>query len=207
MPCFRHHNLQSRRYHFLSGWHAAGRYPVTPVRYIGRVVLGHAPDGNSPWTGAILGLAVYDHAITAGEIAQHYGIWRSQKPWLLQSARALYTFDERTGNVVHNRTGPAPDLLIPANFKPLNISVLAVPHPFRFRIDTVVNVLGFMPFGFVLCAYLQGATFLGGLSWNGGSWTYSTGTNVLSGVGTCKLEFNPIPDSCITPLDQGTILH
>jgi VanZ family protein len=141
---------------FYEGAKQQARYPVAPVRYTGRVVLGHAPDGNNSWTGDILGLAVYDHAITSGEIAQHYGIWRSQKPWLLQSARALYTFDERTGDVVHNRTGPAPDLIIPANFKPLNLTVLAVPHPFRFRrIDTVVNVLGFMPFGFLLCAYLQ----------------------------------------------------
>jgi len=132
------------------------RYPAAPVRYMGRVMLGHEPDENSPWTGDILGLAVYDHAITAGEIEQHYGIWRSQRPWLLQSARALYPLDERSGNVVHNRAGPAPDLIIPANFKPLNLTVLAVPHPFRFhRIDTVVNVLGFMPLGFLLCAYLE----------------------------------------------------
>jgi VanZ family protein len=32
--------------------------------------------------------------------------------------------------------------------------VLAVPHPFRLhRIDTVVNILGFKPLGFFLCAY------------------------------------------------------
>jgi VanZ family protein len=36
--------------------------------------------------------------------------------------------------------------------------VLAVPHPFRLhRIDTVINILGFIPLGFFLCAYLHDA--------------------------------------------------
>jgi VanZ family protein len=129
-----------------------------PERYLGRLLLGDAPGGNDPWTGDILGLAVYGRALPADEIAQHYRDWLQHKPHLQQGARALYTFDERAGELVHNRSGSAPNLIIPARFKPLHPTVLALPRPFRLhRIDTVVNVLGFIPLGFFLCAYLGDA--------------------------------------------------
>src|SRR5207248_262794 len=42
--------------------------------------------------------------------------------------------------------------------KPLHPTVLALPHPFRLhRIDTLLNILGFIPLGFFLCAYLEDA--------------------------------------------------
>jgi len=101
-------------------------------------------------------LAVYDRALPGDEIAQHYADWLQRKPYLLQGALALYTFDERVGNIIYNRTGSAPELIIPPTFKPLHPTVLAVPHPFRLhRVDTVVNILGFIPLGFFLCAYLE----------------------------------------------------
>jgi VanZ family protein len=132
------------------------RYGLFPERYCGRLLLGHAPRGIEPWTGDILGLAVYDRALPADEIAQQYADWLQHKPLLLQGARALYTFDERMGNLIRNRMGSAPSLIIPATFKPLHPTVLAVPHPFRLhRVDTVVNILGFIPLGFFICAYLE----------------------------------------------------
>lgn len=134
------------------------RYALFPERYLGRLLLGNAPGGIEPWSGDILGLAVYGRALSADETAQHYADWLQHKPHLLQGARALYTFDEWSGDVVHNRTGSAPNLIIPATFKPLHPTVLGLPHPFRLhRIDTVVNVLGFIPLGFFLCAYLGDA--------------------------------------------------
>jgi VanZ family protein len=132
-----------------------GYVSLSPERYVGRLLLGHAPGGNTPWTGDILGLAVYGRALPADEVAQHYRDWLQHKPHLLQGARALYTFDERAGEIVHNRSGSAPNLTIPPRFKPLHPTVLALPHPFRLhRIDTVVNILGFIPLGLFLCAYL-----------------------------------------------------
>jgi VanZ family protein len=135
-----------------------GRYGLAPERYVGRLLLGHAPGGNGPWTGDILGMAVYGRALSADEVAQHYGDWFQHKPQRLQGARALYTFDERAGDIVHNQAGSAPNLIIPPTFKPLHPTVLAIPHPFRLhRIDTVVNILGFIPLGFFVCAYLKDA--------------------------------------------------
>jgi VanZ family protein len=135
-----------------------GYASLFPERYLGRLLLGHAPGGTNPWTGDILGLAVYGRALPADEIAQHYREWLEQKPHPLQGARALYTFDEGAGEIVHNRSGSAPNLIIPPRFAPLLPTVLALPHPFRLhRIDSVVNVLGFIPLGFFLCAYLADA--------------------------------------------------
>jgi hypothetical protein len=65
-------------------------------------------------------MAVYGHALPADDIAQHNADWLERKPHLLQGARALYTFDEQAGDVIHNRTGSAPDLIIPTTFKPLH---------------------------------------------------------------------------------------
>jgi len=131
-------------------------YPIFPVRYVGRLLLGHAPEGQNAWTGDILGLAVYGRGLATDEVAQDYQHWPLHKADLLPARRALYTFDERAGNIAHNRVGSAPDLYIEPKFRPLRATVLALPHPIRLhRIDTVLNILGFFPLGFVVCAYLQ----------------------------------------------------
>lgn len=130
-------------------------YPVYPGKYSGRLVLGHTPGGNSAWTGDIFGLAAYSRALSAEEVAQHYRGWLQHTHDQFRDARALYTFDEHSGAVVHNRAGSAPDLVIPARFLPLHPVVLGLPHPFRLaRKTTVINILGLCPFGFFLCAYL-----------------------------------------------------
>ena len=49
----------------------------------------------------------------------------------------------------------------------------------------------------------KGATFLGVLSWNGGSWTYSTGTNVLSGVGPANWNSTLYPTVALLPSTKG----
>jgi len=71
-------------------------------------------------------MAVYGRALSADEVAQHYGDWLQHKPQRLQGARALYTFDERAGDIVHNHAGSAPNLIIPPTFKPLHPTVLAI---------------------------------------------------------------------------------
>lgn len=128
---------------------------LLPERHIGRIVLGHGAGGIDPWTGDVLGLAVYNRWLPAEEVAQHYKDWPMHRPHLLQDTRALYTFNEHTGDIVHNYAGSAPSVIIPPRFKPLHPSVLVLPHPFRLhRIDTTLNILGFVPLGFFLCAYL-----------------------------------------------------
>jgi VanZ family protein len=129
---------------------------LLPETYIGRLVLGHAPDGNQPWTGDIFGLAIYDRAFSGDEIRDDYKDWvRSNRDQV--GARALYAFDERSGALVHNLGGTAPNLVIPEHFRPLHPTVLEIPHPFTRSdvLDTLINILGFTPFGFFVCAYFR----------------------------------------------------
>jgi VanZ family protein len=137
--------------------HTTKRYAgFSPADYLGHVVVGHAPTGNAAWTGNVYAVALYNRAITEDEMSQDYLHWLQGTPSLL-SARALYAFDERSGNIVHNRAGTAPDLIIPARFRALHPTVLEFPHPFKRSdvVDSVVNIIGFIPLGFFFCAYLR----------------------------------------------------
>jgi hypothetical protein len=76
----------------------------------------------------------------------------------LENARALYTFEEEPGNVIRNRAAsPAPNLLAPQTFRRFPPEWLAFPHPLKrsdIR-DAIVNITGFIPFGFCLFLYLR----------------------------------------------------
>lgn len=76
----------------------------------------------------------------------------------LENARALYTFEEDPGNVIRNHaTTSAPDLLIPQTFRRFRPEWLGFPHPLKrsdIR-DAIVNITGFIPFGFCLFLYLR----------------------------------------------------
>jgi hypothetical protein len=51
----------------------------------------------------------------------------------------------------------------------------------------------------------NGATFLGGLSWNGGPWTYSAGNNVLSGVGPANWNSTLYLTLALFPSTKGPL--
>ena len=154
---------------YLEG-HLQKLYPLslTIDNFFGPILLGHSPDGHQAWTGDLLGLAVYEKALTAGEVSKDYKEWQEANTEMLIASHgvaAFYPFDERTGDIIHNRAGSAPSLLIPARFGVLQPTILSFGFTFdRSGLDDVViNILGFMPFGFVLCAYLQYAKHLGKL--------------------------------------------
>jgi VanZ family protein len=136
-------------------------YPLvlTSDNLVGRLVLGHSPTGNEAWTGDVFGIAIYDRALTVHEVSEHYADWKQTRITDLADERgvvALYTFNERTGFVIHNRAGST-DLIIPKHFKLLHTTTLS-PELNIHRSDLhdiVVNIVGFAPFGFFGCAYLR----------------------------------------------------
>jgi VanZ family protein len=133
---------------------------ILPETDSGFLLLGHSPSGGAAWSGDIFGLAFYNRPLAPNEVAAHHQIWRSGKTEQLNSAFALYTFDEGKGSFVHNRiASPAPDLLIPARFEPFRPKILDFPQPIKKSDvqDTIVNILGFIPFGFLLMLYLHHA--------------------------------------------------
>jgi hypothetical protein len=73
---------------------------------------------------------------------------------------ALYLFDERSGNRVHDRTGFGYDLDIPDRyFVPDQALLDPVWREFRrswtYWEDALINIAGFVPAGFSFCAYLS----------------------------------------------------
>jgi VanZ family protein len=121
----------------------------------GRILLGNSPTGSEYWTGNLLSLAIYDRALTGEEVSQHsHGSKRSAE----EGHVSLYLFDERSGTLAHDSAG-GHQLVIPPEFEVLKKAILVPPwKDFRFThsyiIDILTNILGFIPFGFFLSAYL-----------------------------------------------------
>ena len=140
------------------------RAPVslTKNNFSGRLLLGHDFAGHQPWAGDLLGVAIYDRALTGAEVSEDYSAWqRTNAAELMKrpGVAALYLFDERAGDVIHNKAGDAPDITIPQRFSVLHKTFLGFPpdlHRANLDLsDIAINIVGFVPFGFFLCAYLR----------------------------------------------------
>jgi VanZ family protein len=95
-----------------------------------------------------------------GEVSEHYQAWlESRTAELVKSGAAVYPFDEHAGQVVHDRANTMPDLVIPERFSVLHGTPLEVPaKPSLSDLqDAVINIMGFVPFGFLVAAYFQEA--------------------------------------------------
>lgn len=127
--------------------------------FSGRLILGDSPVQPDSWSGQLFGLAVYGRALTPNQVQLHYQTWtRMGQPAISPDDRniALYLFDERAGNVVHNCAGTGPDLHIPVKYMVLD-KILLEPFWKEFNFSrsywesVAKNIVGFLPFGF--CFY------------------------------------------------------
>jgi VanZ family protein len=124
----------------------------------GRLILGNAVTGKHPWTGNLLGLAIFHRALGASEVAQHYALWTSHQAEHLAAEpglAALYRFDEGNGHRANDLSINRHRLLIPERYVVLRKRVLELPwgpDPIgRSDLDDIaINILGFMPFGFIV---------------------------------------------------------
>lgn len=127
----------------------------------GELVVGTSPVSNERWSGQLLGLAIYQRELSAEQVNQHYGTWTTTgRPAISENenAIAVYSFDERSGNIVHNAIQPGIDLNIPKRYSLLHPVFL---EPFwkeykpgrSYWWDVTENVVGFLPLGFFFCAY------------------------------------------------------
>jgi len=141
-------------------------FPVTltVANFAGRLLLGHNFSGHQHWDGDLIGLAIYNRTFAGAEVSEHYNAWQqADVAKLISSPRvaALYLFDERSGDVIHNRAGDAPDITIPPHFTVLHKTVLGFSGFDRASLDVsdiVINIAGFVPFGFFLCAFARSGT-------------------------------------------------
>jgi VanZ family protein len=126
----------------------------------GRILLGNSPKGGEYWTGNLLSLAIYDRVLTGEEVSQHFPLhFHESKKSGGDEPVSFYLFDEHSGTLAHDSVG-SHHLLIPPRFKVLKKTILVPPwEDFRFTrsylMDVITNILGFIPFGFLLSAYLR----------------------------------------------------
>ena len=127
----------------------------------GQLVLGTSPVRNERWSGLLLGLAIYRRELTPAQVLQHFETWTIHgRPELSASedAMAIYLFNERAGDIVHNAVRPGIDLHIPKSYSLLHQKLL---EPFwkefkprrAYGSDILINIAGFIPLGFFFCAY------------------------------------------------------
>ncbi len=133
-------------------------------RLSGYLVLGNSPEGTNPWSGAILGLSIYNDILNSEKLLNHFNTWQNRGELLLTNKSeliALYLFDEHNNNEkISDHSDAHNDLLIPARFYPLRRIILGLPQEGEWfsrwnLMDISVNILGFIPFGFFLSVWLQ----------------------------------------------------
>jgi hypothetical protein len=154
---------------YRNGTRAAGitRLGLSCEDFAGQLVLGDSAVIDNAWPGNILHLAIYDRELTPREIAGKYVNWHGnqglQEPGGDQHVVARYAFSEGSGQFVHGEPRSAPDLYIPEMFKVPHKKMLMWPweesHDKLELRDLLINIFGFVPFGFVFVAYL-------GWNWN-----------------------------------------
>lgn len=137
-----------------------------------RLILGNSPSGHSYWTGNLLGLAIYNRALTSDQIFSSYQAWTGGNPAAMaadEGCLGRYLFHEKAGTTVHNLNlaNPQFSLAMPAVFTPPQRIILDPPwawHDFRWggplALDVTVNILGFIPFGFFFSILLRKTTHL-----------------------------------------------
>jgi len=141
----------------------SARFRMPQGGFSGRIVVGDAPWQPDNFRGQIRGLAAYDAELTDAQVARHYLTWTKKgHPDITEKERniALYLFDEGAGTVIHNRAAAGVDLYIPETYNVVDKMAL---EPFwqEFNVSwsywkaALVNVVGFIPLGFVFYVYFR----------------------------------------------------
>jgi VanZ family protein len=121
------------------------------------VVIGSDAHGRGFWEGRIGSIAIFDRALSKSAI--------ENVPLMIGDFTPLifYSFCESSGTAVTDRgTGVPANLSIPSRFTPYKRSILA--HPYndlksyrRDFGDILINLVGFVPLGFLLTLRLMGS--------------------------------------------------
>ena len=125
-----------------------------------RLLVANSVYGRQSWKGSIYGLAFYKYDMPARVVDLHFDGWvknqkfsfaREYNPFL------LYLFDERSGERVLDHSGGGHDLKIPPKIPILDKKILSsnwrqLGFDLRSVQDIFLNLIGFIPLGFMLAA-------------------------------------------------------
>jgi hypothetical protein len=139
------------------------RFQISLDDLSGQLVLGSSTVEPDSWSGEIHGLAIYAREFKPDEVAESYSDWVHDKtpdPAAAGPMLAKYLFSERSGEIVHDAGITQQDLIIPKIYRVPHHSFLTLPwHEFYlswdYFSDVIRNIVGFMPFGFLVYALLR----------------------------------------------------
>ena len=122
------------------------------------MVIGNDLSGTQPWTGKIHGLAIYNQVLYPERVFEHFRKWKNGSALLLSKEKdivALYPMNEKNGQIIHNTASNHYQLSIPIRFKILKKNYLKLSRN-AFKLDGLslrdmyINILGFIPLGYLL---------------------------------------------------------
>lgn len=128
----------------------------------GSLGVGHPARGHTSWQGEIYGLAIHHHELTPAQVQSSYRSWLTTgRPDDRNSekAAALYLFNEKGGSAVRDHGRAGVRLTIPELYSNIQRTWLESPRlayesGWGYFDDIVINIGGFIPFGFALSAFL-----------------------------------------------------
>lgn len=128
----------------------------------GRLVVGNSVHADSPWKGDVFGFAAYSKGLTADQVSRHDTQWSERKSFSfgrVEDPFLLYLFDEGGGHEARDQSGRKAHLEIPTSLVGLDRRAFApisrnIDNKNSFIADVTVNLLGFIPFGFLLTIIL-----------------------------------------------------
>jgi hypothetical protein len=176
--------------------------------FTGLLVVANSPVTNDSWSGQLRGLAMFNRELTAAEILRHYDSWtKTGRPDISKNEQltTLYLFDQHTGTVIRNEVVSAPDLYIPDHYLIVHETFLQWPwnefhSDWGYYKDVLINIGGFVPLGFCVCAYIFLFRRVG--------WPIIV-TVILGGMLSLTIEvlqgFMPTRDSSCTDLIMNTL--
>jgi hypothetical protein len=174
----------------------------------GQLVVANSPVESNSWSGELRGLALYGQELNATQVFRHFATWtHTGQPDVAQdeSSVALYLFNEKSGNVIHNQVVSGPDLYIPERYREVHQALLKRPWN-EYRPDwdywesVLINIAGFVPLGFFLYAYLSV-----GLHLKRGAWITIIAGGLLSLTIETLQAFLPTRDSGLTDVITNTL--
>jgi VanZ family protein len=169
----------------------------------GRLVAGTAADSDYGWRGQLTGIAIFSHVLSPEEIQRDSNTWAYHPGPALGNREgliALYLFNEGRGNRVRDKVAGANSFYMPDRYLIVAKRFLSAPS-FDNHTDMLANIIGFMPLGFTLCAYL--------LSSRWGKGTSIIATVLLCGLFSLVIEilqwFLPTRDSDMTDVIMNIV--
>jgi VanZ family protein len=167
------------------------------------LVVGNSREVEGPWTGAVLALKVYERALSEREIEEdHEGMTGSGSR---EGLIASYETDKSHRTMIPDLSGNENTLMVPERVALTN-SVLAWPD-WRNQKDSspagdiAVNILGFVPFGFLFAFWREQAD--GSRRWR--SWLFAILVGGLISLGIEVTQaFIPARDSSMVDVIRNT---